>query len=118
MKLETKFNLNDVVYVIEKRKYIYKDCNICENTGKITYKNQEYLCPECHGERKRIDKVYWQVEEFTINGILVSIKSNNLISILYKNNEYDSKYEYNIYKTKEEAQKQCDRLNQGLNKCI
>lgn len=51
MKLETKFNLGDKVYIIGSyAKKIVKKCNICQGTKKILIKGESINCSKCNWE--------------------------------------------------------------------
>jgi len=51
MSIETKFNLGDKVWrIIDQRRYISVDCDICNCTGKVSIKGKNFDCPNCHGE--------------------------------------------------------------------
>lgn len=118
MVINTKFDIDEDVYVIQKRKIStnYK-CNICEGKKIVLIKNEPFNCPKCHGtgtiENKDIDDVYEWVIELTkiyrvdpeiINGI-----QHNRYSVL--RNYGWSISEDEIFKTKEEAMAECKRLN-------
>ena len=49
MNIKTKYNVGDTIKV-KKRITKYKDCPICNKTGKITIKNLIFSCPNCHGK--------------------------------------------------------------------
>jgi len=51
MSIDTKFNLGDKVwYIIDQRIDTKVDCEICNNTGLVYIKDEEFNCPKCHGK--------------------------------------------------------------------
>ena len=51
MKIETKFDLGQMVYVVQpKTEDIWEDCPVCGGTGYVDIKGKKYECPdgECH----------------------------------------------------------------------
>lgn len=80
MNIESKFGLNDTVYVIgfdHKQEWVV--CSACAGSGKISLKDgRERSCPECYGRLG--NNVYleqeWQVKNtLTIGEVRVSIKN-------------------------------------------
>lgn len=115
MELNNKFEIGEVVYTISHNNMELK-CNVCEN-GFILYKEKAYKCPECNGNAKILSShKIWEVveEEVKIRRVKASI-GNGYINIkyaLYSDNfRVKNRGECNLFKTKEEAQKECDRLN-------
>lgn len=52
MIIETKYDLNDTVYCIDKdwrQKNV--PCKICDSTGKVEIKGKQWVCPNCGGEK-------------------------------------------------------------------
>ena len=141
MKFESKYNFGDKVYTItnNKRKDI-RSCRFCGGKGMIVGANTESrLCPECYGRRVEhywIDEG-WRVDrKLTIGEIRIRhrCKSNgedpDSIFSNYgpQEEEYEEEYMCNetgigsgyvlkverLWATKEEAQAECDRLNELL----
>ena len=117
------FKIGQKLFGIESKiHYINEkfECECCDNTGKVVIKGKEYICPACRGQT-----VTWAVEEWTVGDELIIVKSifsfkNANIDGLefYVTNEngygkqikrYDNKDWF--FKTREEAQKECDRRN-------
>lgn len=118
MEIKTKFSNGDKVWIIQKDNYVYEDCNICENTGAVKIKGEEFLCPQCQGERKKINKVYWQVdnEPRTIHKVIIVKFEDRPTKVsyfyLHKSKcyiiEIQEKY---CFATQAEAQEECNRRN-------
>ena len=52
MKIETKFNVGDVVYVCSNDStYEIEPCKICEGICVISIKAETFCCPKCHGDK-------------------------------------------------------------------
>jgi len=52
MKITTKFDLDEIVYVIQKGGYSeFINCPTCEGVGRITVEatGEELTCPKCYG---------------------------------------------------------------------
>jgi len=50
MSIDTKFSLGDKVYtIVQEHNSTSERCYVCEETGSITFKGEEYYCPKCHG---------------------------------------------------------------------
>lgn len=121
MKIETKFNVGDVVYVCKNNStYEEEQCKICEGTGNVTLKGKSFCCPECKGNKftytKRVTRFI--PEKRTIRKVIVSVSNNNgniQIQTRYetKSNRHGSIAEYRniMFATKEEAEYRCKELN-------
>ena len=112
MKIKTKFKVGDKLYYIERSEYSYEDCNICDNTGRVIIKNKEFLCPECNGDRQKINKVCYGVKQGVVDSIFINISENKFV-IRYGLDGLDllRKDENLCFKTKAEAKAECDRRN-------
>ena len=121
MKIETKFNVGDVVYVCKNNStYEEERCKICEGTGNVTLKGKPFCCPECKGNKftytKKVTKFI--PEKRTIRKVVVSVSNNNgniQTHTRYetKSNRHGSIAEYRniMFATKEEAEYRCKELN-------
>lgn len=122
MKIETKFNVGDVVYVCKNNStHEEEQCKICEGTGNVTLKGKSFCCPECKGNKftytKRVTRFI--PEKRTIRKVIVSASNNNngniQTHIRYetKSNHHGSIAEYRniMFATKEEAEYCCKELN-------
>lgn len=128
MHIETKFNVNQKVFCVEKeRRIIKKPCNICNGKGTVTLKGKEYKCPECSGNGYGEYRNVYVVYEAVINRIRVGIKEKVTISyrciydrdkdlpIKEKCKETSiAEYEDRIYDTYEEADTYCKQMNNGV----
>lgn len=129
MRIETKYNLNDIVYTIVKIKKIERTtCSICKGKGTIcisdmiTFGSKTFTCPECYGN-KGYDKVVgeeWKVgDSFKIRKIGVevlhfSIQDSNSkdICIHYMADRSGTMhYEDTIFATPLDAQAECYKRN-------
>ena len=124
MKIETKFNVGDVVYVCKNNGTHGKEpCKICEGTGVISIKDETFCCTKCHGNKftntKRINRFI--PEKRTIRKVIVSVSENNGNMQMYT--RYETKthgnrdrsvadYRNIMFATKEEAEYRCKELNQ------
>lgn len=123
MKIETRFNVGDVVYVCKNNGTHGKEpCKICEGTGVISIKDETFCCPKCHGNKftntKRINRFI--PEKRTIRKVIVSVSENNGNMQMYT--RYETKthgnrdrsvaaYRNIMFATKEEAEERCQELN-------
>lgn len=119
MIFETKFNIGDIVYIIEKA-FILNDCPLCNTMGEIETpiegEQYEIRCPKCNGRGriKTTDIPIWVVKEYTsvsISSIVPQVEAKYIVdeilisegSVIYKlklANEDDnlSAYEVNKFK--------------------
>ena len=122
MKIETKFNVGDIVYVCKSNSISEKEqCKTCDGAGIITLKSKSFCCPECHGNKFTYAK---KVKDFipekrTIKKVITSVSENNANIQIYvryetKANRQGSIAEYKniMFATKEEAEDRCKELNQ------
>ena len=139
MKFESKFNFWDRPHTITNtKKKDVRSCNFCGGKGRIFGINKEpRSCPECYGRRV---EHYWIDEGWRVDGqrtvgeirIRHRCKSNgqdpNSIFGNYGPQEEEYEEEYmcletgigsgsihkveSLWATKEEAQAECDRLNE------
>lgn len=121
MKIETKFNVGDAVYVCRNDStYEEEQCKICEGTGNVILKGKSFCCPECQGNKFTYTK---KVRRFTpeirtIRKVIVSISNSNgniQVHTRYetKLNHHGSIAEYRniMFATEEEAEYRCKELN-------
>lgn len=130
MQIETKFNVNQKVFCVEKeRRIIKKPCHICNGSGIVTLKGKEYKCPECSGNGYGEYQNVYVIHEAVINRIRIGIIQNGNIHISYKC-IYDrdknlpikdkrketsiAEYEDRVYGTYEEADTFCKQMNNGV----
>lgn len=121
MKIETKFNVGDEVYVCKNNSTYEKEmCKICEGIGVISINTETFCYPKCHGDKftntKRINRFI--PEKRTIRKVIVSISNNNGNIKIHTRYETNTKHhgsiaEYKniIFATKEEAEYCCKGLN-------
>jgi hypothetical protein len=141
MNIESKFGLNDKVYMIgfdHKQEWVV--CSACAGSGKITLADgRERTCPECYGRLG--SHIYleqeWQIKNtLTIGEVRVSIKN------IESDGEFDNIGHYeegktqleevymayetgigsgtlwngkNLFSTREEARAECEKRNAEKN---
>ncbi len=120
MKNETKFGLQDKVFLIHNTKPVtWIPCTICDSVGKITVKRRKYKCPECYGYKghKEWGKEYaWAIlGSVTIGQVELRITREER-SERYMTCEYGvgSGSVFNVedlFATKEEAEQECAKRN-------
>lgn len=120
MKIETKFNIGDVVYVCKNNStYEKEQCNICEGKGVITLKGKLFCCPGCHGDKFTHTKkeISYIPEKRTIRKIISLVSENN--GNIRIHTRYETKPEgcgnieedrNTIFTTKEEVEDRCKEL--------
>ena len=119
--VETKFNIGDSVYVVDKHTIREnKECFICNGTGRVQIKSKDYVCPECKGRGILSSKL---VSAYTVcDAVVTSIKitkSSNRVCVGYRCsvdylNFYKKMFpecDNKIFATKEEAISACEKLN-------
>ena len=138
MIIETTFDINDKVYSIsQERRKEWVVCPACAGEGRVMLKDNQYrLCPECYGNKGKYIylEMAWQVlKTLTIGHVRAEISNitpdefNNMGHFeegkTVQRNEYMA-YETGIgsgtlweedilFRSLEEAQKECDRRNKG-----
>lgn len=123
MKLETKFEIGQEVYVCKSNSsYEIENCKTCDGVGKVNIKGKMYCCPECNGAkftRTNFVKTYVP-EKRTIRKIKISVYETNRdtgINVRYetktpKNGNSSIEESKNIiFATLEEAEARCKELN-------
>lgn len=121
MDINTKFNVGDVVYEIAfTAKEIEEKCLACNGEKTILLPNgKKYGCPACYGDGKKVVRTEkkWYIldgDEYysrPIGEIRVEVKGKD-VEINYLRKKTGSLIkEERCFKTKEEAQAECDRLN-------
>lgn len=125
---ESKFNLHQEVWAISHETFrrIVK-CKVCAQTGKVTIKEDEYVCPKCDGRSTHPvwEGQKWFVEHFAAEVGKITIQRT--IPHEYRDESRDDTnqymlvptgigsgsvwYEEYLFATLEEAQADCDRRN-------
>lgn len=113
MEIKTKFNLDDIIWVIDSKK-VEEICPICEGKGLIGIKNETFACPKCHTNGKINEKDEWFVKgQIKITDIRVWCLY--IPEIRYLDEKFNGNgimvYEEDCFATEEQAQKECDRRN-------
>ena len=55
MKIETKFDLGQYVYVIwQRRGKAFEPCPYCQETGRLETPAGSVLCPKCSGQKGKV----------------------------------------------------------------
>ena len=122
MKLESRFEMGQVVYYISRgRKKMEVECGFCGGAGRIDgLDGQESSCPKCHRRGYNIEyqKLAWNVRDphFTIGQIRVQAGHNPEERYMCHETGIGSGTLYdgdNMFATREEAQAECDLRNKG-----
>jgi len=133
MRIETKYNYRDIVYPISTRFETLKvstNCPACKDKGKVELNGNEYTCPKCRGY------TYHEVEGDIEYYVTFSQGKIGKIDINLYDPKYEGKYgniseirymldstgigsgtvweEDNLFKSRDEAQIECDRRNVAL----
>jgi hypothetical protein len=132
MKIETKFDIGQHVFIIQSYpKEVFDKCQACNGTGEITLARESYDCPKCYGNggSNHYEDSQWHILT-TDNNPKNSMRSyNKIINIgieinkketkifYYMGHRYDQSscgnrwYEDEIFATEAEAQAECDKRN-------
>jgi len=121
IKFNTEFSIGDTVFTIDKT--YHGGCTLCSGKGYLcdeedSWEESKYDCPKCLGKGLKI--LNYEVIEGVITGIRIT--HNEGTAIWNKNRitdidyyfshiygEDSSEYTKDMYKTKEEAEKERDR---------
>lgn len=114
MKIETKFDIGQTVYFIEEKTALTptsEPCDVCNETGRVTIKNMEYMCPKCGGRLMTF-------EELKVQCVASDIIENITIAAFgyfYDLAEHATVYnETKIYATLEEVNDAYDKQFGGM----
>lgn len=113
-----KFEIGQEVFVIEKENMVLEEiqtCPVCLGSGNIVHRGYKMSCPKCNGKKEIVLNAK-RVSLFSVDN-----KPHNITSIKYtisKEGEY-LRYRINnksisedmIFATREEAEMECERLN-------
>lgn len=128
MKINTKFNIGDKVYVIrhvENKRLV--NCTLCKGSGVVNIYNakREIECPDCEGvggEYKFVDHK-WIMENYfaeEILNIIARVSINNTTQIDYFLRLIiagglinKDRSENDLFPTEKEAQTECDKRNKN-----
>ena len=125
MIIETKFDLGEKVYAIQKeRNMIEEECPICEGTARIEKNGEKFSCPKIGCKSGQIitgSEPKWVVK---FEGVIGKIDVDLYYSKYNHKDEYrymlDTTgvgtgsvwYQHLLFKTKEAAQERCNELNE------
>ena len=118
MKIESKFNNNQQVYVIVSRHRSTRvPCKICKGTKKVRISGEEFLCPKCKGSGRRLWTHPTSVaKKYTIQGTRLLNLGTIENLLLRKPDLWVSEFE--IYETKQECITACGIRNREVMKKI
>ena len=115
--VENKFEIGEECYSVYRKPTHYK-CPICEGNGKFPYKGYEIWCKNCSGSGKLHNpkQSVMAVCKVKVRRLIASIWQDQ-ITIKYKVDGVDefklvnvrNRGENNLFKTKEEAEKEIQR---------
>ena len=134
MELKTKFNLSEkVVGISHYMKEIFIRCSTCDGIGRIIIKDKNFKCSDCYGEgvQKEYKTKEWNIandNEEILSGydniikidIDITREETKIRYILGR--KYSKSYsgtlwdENDLSKTTEEAEAECERRNEELEK--
>ena len=129
MEFKTKFDIDQRVYGItltEKQDYI--ECHACKGDGNIIINEETFVCPKCSYTTKgKVWDSSYKTWVADISGIIGLVQAE--FSTSRYNEEPALKHQYmmdstgigsgtvwkenRLFLTREEAQKECDRLNEA-----
>ena len=121
MQINTKYNLNDILYPIWESSIDEKfDCEACAGTGIVTMlDNKVYKCPNCRGyNQNRSIGILWQLRcaPIIVYEIDTSTKTDlKECYIMYRGKESDFYVENNCFLSIELAQLECNKRNEEQN---
>jgi len=120
-----KFNFGNEVYRIQcnKKKGAIIDCNTCNGTGKVLIETFNLDCSRCNGIGKtREEYIEFSVDKFcpyVVTGLYIeNLRDGFYYNLSYFSGEYDTFdlmndiSEDKLFINREEAEKECERLNQ------
>jgi len=132
MELKTKFGIgNKVVGISHYSKEVFIPCSTCDATGEIKVKDKKFECPDCYGKGGRTE---YKTKEWNVvnneeilgcdNVIRIDIDvTREEVKIRYiLGRKYSKSYsgtlwdENDLFKTVEEAEVECKRRNEDLDK--
>lgn len=143
MHLQSKYNINDVVFKITQAPIkTWQSCPSCEGEGRITLANGKQLnvCPDCYGHKGRWQHgaAAWQVGDcitigevrvyarnFKKSGMFDNVGSycvgSDSLKVVYMCYETgigsgDIHHEETLCSSREAAQAECHRLNAEVTK--
>jgi hypothetical protein len=130
VKIKTKFNVGDTVFVTGCVYNEHSPCEGCRGKKYIILANMSYTCPACQGSGIRYANPRWQiVSQATIKAIFVEVNPERLSdsepSIYYYVSPPVSQtngpiknqvqfFERSLFSTPNEASEDCDRRNTVL----
>lgn len=120
MKIETKYNIGDLVYPIRNQQNkVHVVCPMCLDKGNITVNNFTRICPECYGQRQ----YKWLPTQWDVMYVDASRIGKVKVEIFAETKETTYMIEATgigsgsiwdedtLFLTSEEAQEECDKRN-------
>lgn len=125
MNIQTKFSLNDFVYVITQGGYdAFIPCETCFGAGKVELVNsgKKINCPDCYGRKgsrkwvqtKWICETSGTIGKVEVQYYAAEYKRENEIRYMIDSTGVGSGHcwkEQNLFLSLEDAKKECERLN-------
>ena len=137
MEINTKYGINDVVYLIRKeREQVWEICSTCKGTGRVVIGDTKpRMCPDCYGRCGNYEykDVKWLVKAtLTIGQVTAEVRNihtdgmfDNMGEYKEGSTTYKNQYmayetgigsgsvynENELFPTKEAAQEECAKLN-------
>ena len=125
MNIQTKFSLNDFVYVITQGGYnAFIPCETCNGEGKVELVNsgKKISCPDCYGRKgnrqwvqtKWVAETYGKIGKIDVQFYADDYERENKIRYMLDSTGVGSGTcwkEEHLFLSFEDAQNECERLN-------
>lgn len=119
IEVDNKFEIGEECWTYYREK-LAVDCPVCKGTKKIKYNGYELICKQCDSKGKvATNQTIVKCCKVKIGRIIASIWENTK-TVKYKVHPSDmfisirNRSENTLYKTKEECEKVCMEINQGI----
>lgn len=118
------FEIDDIVFCVNYKTHLFnikKECTYCNKNGTIEYKGSIFECPNCKGKTQNIiikEKIIKDSYKIKSKVTMTNTKDSkeiyytesNFLGVEILNREEEGFASF--HKTKEEAQKVCDKWNE------
>ena len=115
MEIQTKYNLGDTVYYLERR-YVKEQCAICKGVKKINVtngmNNWNIKCPDCSGKGKQSQIIRYVVTSGIIKEVIA--KRGNYALTKYHLENGIHKQETALFAELKDAEEKCCVLNANI----
>ena len=115
MEITTKYNMDDTVYYLE-RKRISEQCPACEGSKRVNVTTGTFRwnikCPNCNGKGKLSEVIRYDVVSDIVKGVIIKRGKQTSTKYILKNGIH--KQEMALFTTMEDAKQKCKELNEQL----